>query len=300
MQWIWFGTPGDLSKLVRPRSGIQAPRDQRSQAITLAGGGTVVHTLPLGLRTYTLSWDSLEYANHTTLAVLEEYVYGLRGQGPFALLDPGRTNLLTTNQSSATGALSATTGFTATGTGWSVASSTTLAKRGTRSLAWSLASGSAAGALTLAAAAPWWSGVPVVVGLTYSFRAQGRLSSAPTVTAAAGIDWLDSAGSILSTSSGAGVAPGSGAWSALDASGAAPAGAVYARPRLDVAAGAAGAGSVLLLDELQLEVAAAPSTWRPGTGVYPMAVLGGMDETQPWADPGYRQGVTLTLQEVGQ
>ncbi|MDH5314836.1 MAG: hypothetical protein OEW44_00030 [Gemmatimonadota bacterium] len=296
MDWIYFGTPGDLSRLARPRDGIDSPRDQRTSAVTLAGGGAVVHALRGGLRTYTLRWSSLEDTHGTTLAVLEEYAYGLRGSGPFALLDPGRLNLLTTNQSSGTGALADTTGFTASA--GTLASSTAVARRGTRSLLWTLAAGTTA-TLALDAAASWWPGTPAMEGVSYALSLQALGGGTDLVVElTAQLQWLDAAGVTLSTSSGTPVST-SGDWTAVSAVAVAPAGAVYLLPLLAVTGATVGAGATVALDELQLESGGVASGWRPGTGVYPVAIVGGMDESQPWADPGYREGVTLILQEVG-
>lgn len=56
--------------------------------------------------------------------------------------------------------------------------------------------------------------------------------------------------------------------------------------------------SHLLVDSLQLEAASAPSTWRPGTGIYPVQILN-LTDSWSWQAQDYRESPVLLLQEVG-
>jgi len=106
---VYFGAPGSLLTLPWPRGGIGGTRGRNVSQFLLGSGGQQVWKTLSGKRTYQLGYQSLDYA---TFAQLEAFDQGHNGPGPFAILDPGRRNLLTANQSAATSLTNDTTGFT--------------------------------------------------------------------------------------------------------------------------------------------------------------------------------------------
>lgn len=293
----YLGRPGALQ--VVPGRGLQvAPGNLRvsGAATTIGGGRTRDYIGTSILRDWKLTWAALDRGVY---GFVEAFYAGLNGPGPFVWLDPGRTNLLTANQSGATSVSNGTEGFTAAGAGETLTSSSTTVKRGPKVLAWSLPAAPAGGVLRVDAPNTDWPGVPAVVGRAYRLQSQIRGAGVdPIITVTAALVWLDAAGATLSTSTGAGVATASGAWAQVLCTGTAPAGAVYVRPELRVTSGtvAAGGGTVLV-DELQLAMPDAlddGTVWRPGLGV-PRVSLPQLDDA-PWHASLHRTG--LVLEEV--
>lgn len=308
---IWFGRPGQQVELPHPRGGVQVTRERPASPFRTGSGGVRVGQAVGGKRQVMLSWQRLWYE---TTAVIEAFAHGHEGPGPFVLHDPSRVNWLTVNQSAATSHLNDTTGFGAdNGAGGAsgydfddnLSSSATAYHRGPRSLRWLVdnaapgPSGGVLDTLQLHPASDTWPGIPIVPGeeLCFSCWVYGDPVD-PVDTLTARLAWLDAAGEELSTTDGTPVAPSSD-WTQISVSDEPPEDAVYVLCRV-VAAGEAmaEATAVLHLDEFQLELGSAPTTWRPGTGIYPMAVIS-MDERWPWQAEGYREGVRLVLQEVG-
>ena len=293
----YLGRPGALQAL--PGTGLKvAPAPVRiSGAATTIGGGRVRDYIGTSvLRSWALTWAALDRDLH---GFLEAFYAGLCGPGPFVFLDPGRTNLLTANQSGCTSVSNDAEGFTAAGAGESLSSSSTTVKRGPKVLAWALPAAPAGGVLRVDAPNTDWAGVPAVVGRDYRLQAQIRgAGTDPIITVTAALVWLNAAGSTLSTSTGSGVATASGAWAQVLCTGTAPAGAVYVRPELRVTSATVGVGGgTVLVDELQLAMPDAlddGTTWRPGLGV-PRVSLPQMDDA-PWHVSLHRVG--LLLEEV--
>lgn len=135
---------------------------------------------------------------------------------------------------------------------------------------------SGAGALSLTSSAAGqiyaintahYSGTPALAagGLAYTLSAYVR-SAAVSRNASVGIEWYDSAGTYISTSTGSAVASSTSAWTRVSVTATAPVNAY--RYALDVYfAGTAAAGEVHYVDSVQFELGSAPTPYRE-TGVY--------------------------------
>lgn len=291
---IYFGRPGAQISIPDPRNSLESTR-VRSTAVFLTGsGGARGGRLLEGKRQFTLNWQQLWYS---TYATLEGYHHGHEGPGPFVLHDPGRINLLTVNQSSATSHRNDTDGFSVTASGHSIASSSSSVNRGPRALEWNLTY-AVTGNLYVLPATPIWPGIPTLAGQSMCFwmQAVGNGVTDPTVNLAAKLAWLDSTGVVLSTTTGSTLGTNGAAYQQLSVAGTPPASALYVLPYIQISGALAGAS--VHLDNIQLEMAAAPTTWRPGTGLWPVQVVS-LTEKWPWAASDYRQNPTLVLQEVG-
>lgn len=290
---MYFGRPGFLFEIPHPRGGVQATRVRPVFTFPTAAGGMRTGKTALGRRQYTLRWERLWYE---TFAQLESFDQGHEGPGPFALIDPGRINLLTANQSGATSVFNDTDNFTVAGSGGTIGSAVTPVSRGPRALQWNFTFASS-GSLELDSPSVDWPGIPVVedVELTFSVYHRGGGTDA-VMTIVPKLAWLDEDGVSVSTTSGAGGTSGSGAYAVTSVSGTPPAGAVYVLCQVDVTDQSA--GSILYLDRFQLEIGDAVTDWRPGTGVMPTEVVSFAEEW-PWQAADHRDAPTLTLQEVG-
>lgn len=295
---IYFGRPGSLITIPWPRGGIQSTRERQVDVFNLDSGGVRTGKLLGGKRTYRLAYNSLDY---TTFALLEAFDQGHQGPGPFVLLDPGRRNTLTPNQSAATSETNGTDNYTVAGTGGSISSSSTTGtfSRGPRSLKWSFTITTPATAtLTLDSPSPDWYGVPVAIRpYIFSFKALGAGSDA-IVTLTAQILWLDITGATLSTTSGSGVATNAATFTTYTVTATAPANTAFALCRVSATGSTVSNGTILYLDELQFEEGAAATAWTPGTGILPLEVISLDDGMQHrWFD--FRDGPVFVVREVG-
>lgn len=288
---LYFGRPGALFEIPHPRGDLDSTRTRPTSVFVTAAGGARTGRTSGGSRQYTLAWEQLWYE---TYAQLESFHHGHEGPGPFALIDAGRINMLTVNQSSATSHLNDTDNFTVSGSGSTITSGTTY-DRGPRSLTWNFAF-TATGSLELDSPAIDWPGVPVVSGvaLIFSFTAKGAGTDA-VMSVIPKLEWADVNGAVLSTTSGSTLTTNSSAFQTASVTASPPANAAYVLCQVDVTGQTA--GSILYLDKFQLEAASAVTTWRPGTGVMPVSVVS-LVERWPWEAPTFRGGPVLILQEV--
>lgn len=290
---MYFGRPGSLFEIPHPRGGLQATRDRPATVFRTASGGARVGRSASGVRQYALQWEQLWYETWVQLMSFDQ---GHEGPGPFALIDPGQINMLTVNQSSATSHLNDTDNFTVSGSGSSLTSTITAFDRGPRGLAWNFQF-AATGALTLDAPSIDWPGIPVVAGVALTFSAYHKGGGTDAVMSVIPkLEWADANGTVLSTDSGSTGTSNSSAFQAVSVTATPPANAVYVLCKMDVTGQSA--GSILYLDRFQLEAASATSTWRPGTGVLPVAVVSLVD-AWPWEAPTFRTGPVMVVQEVG-
>jgi len=130
----------------------------------------------------------------------------------------------------------------------------------------------------------------VNAGQVYTFTAQVQVRTSgqnPTVNVA--VNWLNTAGGTVSTTSGTGSAltGASGTWTQLTMTGTAPAGAVAAVLRV-VTATTPGANTVFWVDGMQLEARSYATRWQMpwGTGVnlLPQNVATGAETVNPVSD----------------
>lgn len=130
----------------------------------------------------------------------------------------------------------------------------------------------------------------VTAGQAYTFSAQVQATTSgqnPTVNVA--VNWLNTAGSTLSTTSGSGSAltGASGTWTQLTASGTAPAGAVAAVLRV-VTTTTPGANTTFWVDGMQLEARSYATRWqmpwRTDANLLPQTVATGLETMNPVSD----------------
>ncbi|HEX8106111.1 MAG TPA: hypothetical protein VF516_00220 [Kofleriaceae bacterium] len=295
---IYFGIPGSLVTLPHPRGGQSATRDRPTQTFPLGNGEDRTRRTLHGSRTYVLDWERLDL---DTFSTIEAFNQGHMGPGPFAYLDPGQRNQLLVNQAASTSLSNDTSNFSIAGSGCSIASSFTLATGVPRSLAWTFnianpASGSAI--LTLDSPYTGWPGVPVVNrAMCFSCLARGGGADA-IVSFLLELRWYDTGANLLSTSQGSTLTTSAGAWATGLVTASAPANAAYVLPRVHYLSGAS-AGAVAYFSSFQLEEGSTRGTWRPGTGVLPVTVVGNEDQW-PWLyATEVRERPRLTLRQDG-
>jgi hypothetical protein len=295
---IYFGLPGSLISLFDPAGGVSGTRIRQVAAFTTGSGNARVGKSVNGVRSYSLNYGGLGYTN---FALLEAFDAGHMGVGPFVLLDPGRRNLLTANQSASGSVTNDATGFTYIGTSGISLSATALVTRGfPRSLRMTSTVAPSTSKITLGSAAPVWPGIPVAPRpYSFGYWALGS-GSDPTVTEDAALQWLSSTGAVLSTTSGTAVSVDSTGWKLVRVQNAVPpSGAVYMLPTIEMTAATISNGTVVDRSGFILnEGDTLDPVWTPGTGVLPVVVMG-IEDNQPQGVPYFRRDNTLRLQEVG-
>jgi hypothetical protein len=292
---VYLGRPGSLVALPSTGLNVTPTTERVSAARTTIGGGRSRDYAPGVLRSWVLRWNVLDRALY---GALEAFYAGLNGPGPFAFLDPGRTNLLTPNQSGATCVANGPDGFGVTGVGEALTSSSTTFERGPRSLAWSLPAVTTGGVLTVNAPNADWPGIPVVPGRSYRFQCRVRGGGTdPVVDLAAKLRWADSANAQLQLDAGATVTTSAGAWQTATVTAVCPAGAWWLVPRDVATAATITAAATVFVDMPQLAMPDAfddGTVWRPGLGV-PRVTLPQLDDA-PWWVSLHKTG--LLLEEV--
>lgn len=227
---LYFGRLGSLVALPTPRVGMEGTWDRVSTTQRTIGGGQVVNFSPGGRRMFRPQWTVLDRA---TYAVLEEFYTGMRGTGPWVLLDSTRRNHLAANQASATAVDNDPAGFT-------VDSSERLTStgdaylRGPRCLKWTLPATVSAGVLEVDPPSGLV-GVPTPAGQSWTWSGSlSCLGLAPSVTVTPVLSWRRVDGSEVSPSSGTLVAAVVGSWAAFSVTATPPAGAAALRAQLRV------------------------------------------------------------------
>lgn len=131
--------------------------------------------------------------------------------------------------------------------------------------------------------------VPVVPSTWYSFQALAQITAGSSVACAVTILWYDIDGNFLSPSAGQNptLTSGAGSWTELTTSGLAPSNAYSASLKVETTA-AISASTTFLLDALQWEGSATPTTWQmPGTlgaNLLPRAIATGTQSIDPVTD----------------
>lgn len=148
---IWFGRPGSLVSLPPPDPGVSSTR-VRPRVVQEAGSSRSVSSVGYGRRTWHYTFTGLP---EDDFWLIDSHESGLRGVGPWALLDPAYSNKAWPNQSGGSDALADTTGFSLPDgvTAETIASSTVFTANYLRSVAWSVPASPASGLLHMTT--PW-------------------------------------------------------------------------------------------------------------------------------------------------
>jgi hypothetical protein len=96
---IYLGRPGAYVTLRAPRGTLESTRARRIATFELGVGGTAVDQMVGGARAYTINYEQLFRED---FAVLQAFLDGHEGPGPFVLFDPAQRNMLPANISAAT------------------------------------------------------------------------------------------------------------------------------------------------------------------------------------------------------
>jgi hypothetical protein len=290
----YFGIPGQTRKLFDPAGGIVATRDVGTSVFVTGSAGARVDKAYGGNRTYVLNYGALGRENFDWL---NNFQQGHMGPGPFVLLDPGRRNLLTVNQSAGTSASNDTREFTVSGVGGSISSDPTLVTPFPKVLKWSFAT-STPGALSLTLDKPsrvtTWYGIPVVQR-PYCFWMY--VIGGP-ITLQVNVQWYGLAGNLVLDQYSSNFVTSATNWSRPILQGATPpVGAYWALCRVVPDQSTIAAGEALYMSSFMFHEGDNPETWSGGTGVYPVQTMG-MPERYGFAEPGMLVSPALTLQEV--
>jgi hypothetical protein len=298
---LYFGRPGAYVTLPYPRGGMARPYDRQTFDFVTGTGQHLTSSSSQGSRPYTMNWRSMHGDSFTAI---DQFWSGSVGVGPWALIDPSVPNLLLPNQASATNVLydttnlATSTGAASMGTILSNTDATNIHRAGaTRSIRWQW-SIAASGSPTMVFGPPYrnWFGIPVVVGLPYSWsfwaKPDGVVDS--SITTSARIQWLDKDGNQLSESTGGDFTPST--WLRFSVTATAPANACYARPVIVCASASITTGASLYVDEPLLEQDSAVNPWAPGMGLRPVEILSLVEALT--FDARWRQDITMTLREL--
>jgi hypothetical protein len=301
---IYFGRPGALFRFPYPRDGISKPFERQTFDFVTGSGQHQVSSLAGGSRLRTLSWRALHVDN---FSLLERYWSGAAGHGPYVLVDPSDTNLLSPNQAGATSLFNDTsewatnTGLTSDGTLSSNAAGGTTQHNiyNARSLRWNFTVTPATNPILYAKSIYRnWAGIPVVPTLSYAWSAWCRPDGVvdSSITLAAKIQWYDKAGVFLTETSGGDVVMTT--WTRLSVVGVAPSNAVYARPTFVATGSTITVGASIYVDEPQFEQDTVVNDWAPGTGLRPVEIVGFSDSV-PF-NGRFRLSPQLILRELAQ
>jgi hypothetical protein len=292
---IWFGRPGSMRQLWAPTGGMGVTRDRDTSTFTNKLGGTRTTKALEAARLYQLNYAALGRVN---FEYLNQFSQGHMGSGPFVLIDPGRRNMLTVNQSSATSQTGDTRGFTAVATGGLLTSAASSWGGLPKMLTWSFTS-SAPATPTLLLNKPssvtGWAGMPVL-RRPYTFWC--TVVGGP-INVQLRIDWYDSAGGFLSTQLNT-IATTSTTLPIrlIFKNVIPPAGATWALPYVAPDGSTITAGEALNFLDFQFQEGnEADARWTGGTGIYPVTFVG-MPEKYGFDEPGMLVNPTVVLQEV--
>lgn len=195
---FWLGKPCSLTEIKMPdRDYVRTGDDHFAQHDLLDGvaASRALH--------YRRNW-SLQYSwlYPDAASTLMEYVTRQRGVGPFVFIDPHAKNVLTPNQASGTDAQVDTEGFTASGLGEELSSSSGWSERGQRSLLWTFSwPVTAGGVLELDAPTGLygWASPP---SKSWSFSGVMRSANEAALTVRPRLVYLNSTGSIVGSVTG--------------------------------------------------------------------------------------------------
>ncbi len=294
---LYLGRPGSqLGQLASPRPGVERSPTAHEGVHELLAGGFAVDRTPQASRQIQLDWNW----DDTVWWSLWGYYSGTSGYGPYCLYDEGIVNVLSANQCSGTEPFADTSGFSiAAGASETIASSTTFAYAGSRSLKWSLPAAVTSGILTLTAPGGMYGWPTPGSAWTFSSYVRTGASGDTSYSVALALRWLDAAGAQVSETTASNTTV-STSWQQLQVSGTAPATAVYVVPRIKVTGGVASVAD-LHVDQTQLQLGGKATTWRPGEGL-PLVSLTKPKETLLLADRvtgETRRAISCTFVQLG-
>jgi hypothetical protein len=272
-----LGKPGIFTTLPAPTGGVTAAPDLGEAVHELLDGGAAVDYAGGDVKTrWAFEWEGL---GADDAGVLRAFFTRQRGRGPWVMYLPEtRHNVLPPNVASCGAALGTTAGW-GIGAGAGETLVTTLPGLG-RTVAesileWSLPASVTSGILRVDSPAADLFGFPVQPGMVWSAAAWVRTSPAGADTAynaRAGITWYDSAGAVLSSSTGTYTAVTS-TYGMITVTGTAPASAQYARPYLQVDPTTISGTAVVRVSGAHLELAPSVVSVLPGDGLSRVSIL---------------------------
>lgn len=291
----YFGPAGGVRKLWDPTGGILATRMIDTSVFSNKNGGARVIKSVDGAREYALNYGNLGRANFEWLNMIHQ---GHLGTGPFILIDPGRRNMLTVNQSSATSQLNSTRGFSIVGSSAAITSDATAGLSSFPKVlkyAFSAATPAQAQLLLTKPSAAWY-GFPVIQR-SYCFWAM-VLGVTGVMDFNLQIRWMNAAGATVSTISSTTTTSSLTLAKKVSVAGVPPATALWAECSLVPVLATIALGEGLYLHSFQLQEGYQPdANWSPGTGIFPV-VPTALPEKYGFAEPGMLVGPVLSLQEV--
>ncbi|MEV6079613.1 hypothetical protein AB0L80_31555 [Streptomyces sp. NPDC052069] len=276
---MWIGNPGALREIRDGATSFDRSPDLGVTEFRSLAGGVTTWAPPVRPRRLKLAWDAMQRADVDHLDRLARRV---DAPGPVAVLDPLARNLLAADQAAGLGAAPGKWSWTGSeiilyGGGFSARTPNTV----------SVESVSASGYTDLVWRHPYFHGVPVAPGQTYTWWAPGLVSAGASMQSAR-VAWYDAAATFISNSA----APAAG----VPLVATAPPNAAFLRPF--VRFGATGlwamGASVLALGDIS---GALVSGERPaGEGCPPFSITGYSHQANP-GDGAYRD-IGLDLVEV--
>lgn len=276
MPW-YLGRPGTIVQLPPPARATQTPYERLGATHQLLSGGRVRDSFGVK-RSWQFNWQAL---SPDAMWLLEAFVTGQAGAGPYVLFDPEQRNLLAPNVASAGSVTSDTTGFNY---GPNVTMSTLGSLLTNPPKRIFLSEPTSVVAVQSVIGTSGY--LPVVGGLTYTLS-MWYASSARSHYAE--IVWFDSSKSAISSVDG--TATASTGW--LTVTGAAPSNAAYVICNVNVTTNS-GSTQGASIEQIQLEQSASRSPWVPGWGAPYVVIDGGGRGRQQTNQNDY----SLTLLEV--
>lgn len=289
---LYLGLPGQLLAIRDPARDLDRTPVLNVVEQQLLSGRVRTQRLGIPRTRYGLHWNWL---SEDDVRKLRELWLGTYGPGNLILMDPAEVNLLPPHVASGTTQLGDTTGLAATvGTISSVTS--TLSLRG-RAAQW-VVPASSAGAADLMAGTTVADLTPVRANVAYTLRMQAWLASGAGFTAAAELEWFDSAGAAIgSPVAGTGVALTTSPQQ-VSVTANAPSTAAYVQATLTNSALTSGSLTVLT-DRWMLRAAAGDDgAWSVGPAAVRVSMIELPNKLQ-LQTPRSIHNVDLTLQEVG-
>lgn len=292
---VYFGRAGQLRRLFDPLGGIVATRNLGTTVFPTGSGGARVSRQLDATRQFSLNYGALGRPNYDWLAAFAEGHFGV---GPFVLLDPGRRNLLTSNQSSGTSVSNDTRNFTVSGTGGALSSDATLTTPTPRTLKWTFSTATPATAkLVLDKPSSIWPGTPIWAR-PYTFWCM-VLGAGTSVDFVMTVEILDLAGNVLSTVNSSTITSSVTVWQmVMSRALSVPANACWLRCSINPTVATIAVNDALFFTSFMLNEGQGPDAqWAPGTGVYPVQIVS-LPETYGYGQPDMVVSPTLVLQEV--